>query len=152
MKGTIFYSAIVILLTGCIAAPTPEATATAVPPSIFVSADNPYGPLPGDETLTRGGLEITSINLVERIDLDPTRVEVKFLGSLPSTCNELRMEVGLPDDQYQINITTYTVIKPTPKCEQVLQQFEATVRLGVYSSGRYFVLINGTAIGDFVVY
>jgi hypothetical protein len=58
----------------------------------------------------------------------------------------------LPDDQYQINIIAYTIVKPGPKCEQVLQQFEASILLGVYTPGRYLVLINGGPVGDFVVY
>ena len=140
------------LLSACIAAPTPEPTTTIVPPSVLVSADNPYVPQPGDANLTQAGVEVESINLIERVDMEPVRVEVDFIGSLPTTCNQLRMEVDLPNEQYQINIKLYSVVKPDPKCEQVLRQFSASLLLGVYSSGRYTVLINGGLIGDFVVY
>lgn len=142
----------ITLLSACIAAPTAEPTATVVPPSILVSADNPYIPQPGDANLTQAFVEISSVNLLERVDLNPVRVEVGFLGSLPTTCNQLRMEVGLPNEQYEINIKVYSVVKPDPNCQQVLQQFETTVLLGVYSNGRYTVFINGGIIGDFLVY
>jgi hypothetical protein len=132
--------------------PTPQPTATISLPSVLVSADNAYRLQPGEETLTRGGLEISSVSLIERVELNPVRVEVNFLGSLPTTCNQLRLEVGLPDDQYQINIAAYSIVTSGPKCENVLQQFEASILLGVYSSGRYTVLINGGRVGDFVVY
>lgn len=146
------YIIYIALLSACIAAPTAEPTPTVVPPSILVSADNPYNPQPGDANLTQAIVELTSVNLVERVDLDPVRVEVGFLGSLPTTCNLLRMEVGLPNEKYEINIKVYSVVKPDPKCEQVLQQFETTVLLGVYSNGRYTVFINGGIVGDFLVY
>lgn len=140
------------LLSSCIAVPTPKPTATISIPSVLVSADNAYLLQPDEATLTRAGVEISSISLIERVELNPVRVEVDFLGSLPTTCNQLRMEVGLPDNQYQININMYSIVKPGPKCEQVLQQFEANVLLGVYSPGRYTVLVNGGLVGDFVVY
>jgi hypothetical protein len=132
--------------------PTPEPTPTITSPSVLISADNQYRLQAGEETLTRGGVEFSSVSLIERVDLNPIRVEVNFIGSLPTTCNQLRLEVGLPDDQYQINITAYSIVKSGPKCEQVLQQFEATILLGVYSPGRYVVLINGGPVADFVVY
>lgn len=141
-----------ILLTACVAVPVPEPTPTITRPSVLVSADNPYALQPGEETLTRAGVEVSSVSLIERVDLDPIRVEVNFLGSLPTTCNQPRMEIGLPNDQYEINIILYSVVKAGSKCEQVLQQFEANILLGVYSSGRYTVLINGGMVGDFIVY
>lgn len=141
------------LLSACIPTPTPAPVAT-IPsvPAVLVSADNIYNLQPNEENLLRAGVEISSVSLIERVDLDPIRVEVDFLGSLPTTCNQLRMEVGLPNDQYEININLFSVVKPGPKCEQVLQQFEASILLGVYSAGRYNVLINGGMVGDFVVY
>jgi hypothetical protein len=135
-----------------VALPTPEPTATVSLPSVLVSADNAYQLQPDEANLVHAGVEISSISLIERVELDPIRVEVDFLGSLPTTCNQLRMEVGLPDNQYRINITLYSVVKPGPKCEQVLQQFEANTLLGVYSAGRYTVWVNGGPVGDFVVY
>jgi hypothetical protein len=140
------------LLSACVAIPTPEPTATISLPYVLVSADNPYSPQAGDANLTQAGVELESVNLIERVDMNPVRVEVDFSGSLPTTCNQLRMEVGLPNEQYQIDIKLYSVVKPDPKCEQVLWQFSTSILLGVYSNGRYTVLINGRAVGDFVVY
>ncbi|MCC7118249.1 MAG: hypothetical protein IT310_06960 [Anaerolineales bacterium] len=141
-----------LLLTSCMTTPTPEPTAASAPPAVLVSADNAYAPQPEDANLTRTTVVVSSVSLIERLDLTPTRVEVDLVGSLPTTCNQIRMEVGLPNAQYEININLYSVIKPDKKCEQVLQQFEASVLLGVYSNGRYDVFINGGRVGDFVVY
>lgn len=154
MKMTVIirWLLLISLLGACVPIATPEPTATITLPSVLISADNGYRLQPDEETLTRGGVEFSSVSLIERVDLNPVRVEVDLLGSLPTTCNQLRLEVGLPDDQYQINITAYSIVKPGPKCEQVLQQFEASVLLGVYSPGRYIVLINGGTVADFVVY
>jgi hypothetical protein len=140
------------LLSACIPTSTPEPTATITVPSVLASADNAYNLQPGEDNLARAGVEISSVSLIERVELNPIRVEVDFLGSLPTTCNQLRMDVGLPNAQYQINIDLYSVVKPGPKCEQVLQQFEASILLGVYSAGRYTVFVNGGRVGDFVVY
>jgi hypothetical protein len=148
----IHWIVLAVLISGCIPTPTPQPTVPIPPPSVLISADNPYLLQPDEETLTRGGVEMSSVSLIERVDINPVRVQVNLLGSLPTTCNQLRLEVGLPDDRYQINIIAFTIVKPGPKCEQVLQQFEASILLGVYSPGRYLVLINGGAVGDFVVY
>jgi len=148
----IYWLILTSLLSACITVPTPEPTPTSAPPSVLVSADNPYIPQSSDSNLTQGNVEVSSVSLIERVDLNPTRVEVNLIGSLPTTCSQLRMEVGLPNEQYQIDIKLYSVVKPDPKCEQVLQQFEASVLLGVYSNGRYTVSINGGLVGDFIVY
>ncbi|MCC6260300.1 MAG: hypothetical protein IT311_05495 [Anaerolineales bacterium] len=141
-----------LALTGCIAAPTAEPTPAPAPPAVLVSADNAYAPQPGDANLTRATVVVSSVSLIERLDLSPTRVEVNLAGSLPTTCNQLRLEVGLPNERYEINISLYSVVTSGAKCEQVLQQFEASVLLGVYSNGRYEVFINGGRVGDFIVY
>src|SRR5688500_5559932 len=87
------------LFSACIALPTPEPTPTIVPPSVLVSADNPYYPQPSDANLTQAVVELSSVSLLERVDLNPVRVEVGFIGSLPTICNQLRMEVELPNEQ-----------------------------------------------------
>lgn len=140
------------LLSACIALPTPTPTATTSAPYISIAEDNPYAPKPEDTTLRVGGVTITSIGLLERFDLNPTRVEVDFLGSLPSVCNELRIKVNPPNEKYQVHIEAYSLINPNIKCDNVFQQFEASVLLGVYSNGRFTVWVNGGLVGDFVTY
>jgi hypothetical protein len=46
----------------------------------------------------------------------------------------------------------YSLMNPDINCDNVFQQFEADVLLGVYSPGRYTVWINNGLIGDFIIY
>ena len=121
-------------------------------PVFLAPEENAYAPKTQDSGLRQVGIILTSINLVERTDLNPTRVELNLLGSLPSVCNELRIKYNPPNDQYQIFIEVYSLENPNLTCDNVFQQFEATLLFGVYSSGRYTVWINGGLIGDFVTY
>lgn len=141
-----------LTLSACIAQPVPAPTSTASVPFVIKSVDNPYAPKPEDANLQIGGVELTSLNLAERVDSTPIRVELRFQGSLPRTCNQLRVDVAMPDDQYQIHVKIYSLIDLKVKCENVFQQFEASILLGVYSAGRYTVWVNGGLIGDFVTY
>jgi len=143
---------VLFFLSGCLAVPTPTPTDTVIHPSILVSADSPYGAQPEDTRLRRTTVVVNSISLIERFDLNPTRVEVNLLGSLPNTCAQLRVDMGLPNNQYQIRLQVYSVTNPNQVCENVLRQFQANVLLGVYSSGRYTVWVNEGLIGDFVTY
>jgi hypothetical protein len=86
------------------------------------------------------------------VENTPVRVELRFTGSLPRACNELRIDVGTPNDEYQILVTVYSLVDIKIECENVFQQFEASVLLGVYSAGRYTVWVNGGLVGDFVTY
>jgi len=151
MKGQIHVLTL-LMLTACFSTPTPEPAIGPAWPSIIIAEDNPYAPKPGDNGLERTGVILTSINLAERTDLDPVRVELNLFGSLPSICNELRVEMNPPNPQYQIFIEVYSMVNPNLDCENVFQQFEASVLLGLYSPGRYTVWINDGLIGDFVVF
>jgi hypothetical protein len=139
-------------LNACLAEPLPEAGSTPPRPSILVSADNPYAPRPEDDGKQTAGLILSSINLVERTDLTPPRVALLLSGSLPSVCNELRLLVSPPDDLYRIEVEAFSLVDPDVDCENVFQQFDAVVLLGVYSPGRYTVWVNQGLIGDFLVF
>jgi hypothetical protein len=151
MKRIAFLS-LAFMFAACAEASTPEPTATVSGPTILVAEENPYAPEPGDTSLERAGLILTSIDLSEKTDLAPVRVGLNLLGSLPSICHELRMEVSPPNNQYQIFIEVYSVVNLNLDCENVFQQFEADILFGVYSAGRYTVWINKGYIGDFIVY
>jgi hypothetical protein len=141
-----------LILTACITTPTPAPTVTPAGPSIITAEDNAYAPKPGDNGLERTGVILTSINLTERSDLDPVRVELNLFGSLPSVCNELRVAMNPPNERYEIFIEVYSVVNANLDCENVFRQFEASLLFGVYSSGRYTVWVNDGLIGDFVVF
>jgi hypothetical protein len=139
-----------ILMSSCLVPLTAEPKANIPVPFVLVSADNPFAPLSTDSALQVTGVVLISIDLVERTDLSPVRVQLNLLGSLPRTCNELRIDVARPNDQYQILVQVYSIQDSNLKCDNVFQQINASVLLGVYSPGRYTVWINHGLVGDFV--
>jgi hypothetical protein len=142
----------VFALGACLPAPTVEPTPTPIPPRQITPAENPYAPLVEDVNLQKAGVTLTSVNLAEQFDLTPRRVAVYFLGSMPSVCNELRIEISPPDDERRIFIEIYSLMDPNVSCDRVFQRFEAAILLGTYTDGRYTVWVNGSLVGDFVVY
>lgn len=142
----------VVLLAACVSLPTPEPTPTTAAPIIIQVEENPYRPQSGDVSLKLAGALVNSTSLVERFDLDPFRVELNISGSLPSVCNELRINVAPPNASYQIFIEVYSLINKDINCDNVFQQFEANLLLGVYSNGRYTVWVNDGYAGDFITY
>jgi hypothetical protein len=151
MKRFIFILSFLIL-AACSAVSTQEPTAAAVKPIIIQVEENPYRPQPEDVSLTLAGAIINNTGLVERFDLDPFRVELSISGSVPSVCNELRINVEPPNANFQIMVEVYSLINKDVDCDNVFQQFEANLLLGVYSNGRYTVWVNDGYAGDFITY
>ena len=150
LMKSLFFLLPAICLSACLAQPTPEPMPTFSKPFVLIPADNPYAPKPVDKNYRPAGVVLTSINLVERIDLNPAQVELDLLGWMPGTCNELRINVGLPNNEYQIFVDVYSLVRPILNCEDVFQQFKASLLLGVYSPGRFTVSVNQESIGDFI--
>ena len=151
MKRCIFILPLLVI-TSCITIPTPQPTATITAPIIIQVEENPYRPQSKDVGLTLAGAIINSTNLIERFDLDPFRVELNISGSMPSVCNELRIDVSPPNASFQIFIEVYSLINKDVNCDNVFQQFEVSLLLGVYSNGRYTVWVNEGYAGDFITY
>jgi hypothetical protein len=146
------YLFLALILSACVAQPLPEPTSTASVPIVIKSADNPYASKPEDANLKIAGVVLTSMDLAEHSEDVPVRVVLRIIGSLPRTCNALRIDVIEPNEQYQINVRVYSLIDPNVDCDNVFQLFEASILLGVYSAGRYTVWVNGSYVGDFVTY
>ncbi len=140
------------LLSACIAQPALEPTPTAGAPLMLKSEDNPYAPQTDDIDKQQAGVILTSLNLLERTDLVPVRTELNILGSMPSVCNDLRVKVNPPTDDYRVFIEIYSLVDSGLNCENVFQQFKTTITLGIYSPGQYTVWVNGTYIGIFTSY
>lgn len=141
-----------LLLSACVAQPTLEPSATTSAPLVLRSEENPYAPQAGDLDKQQAGVILTSLDLLERTDLDPVRTELSILGSMPNVCNELRVKVNPPDDSYNVYIEIYSLIDPKENCDNVFQQFKAQITLGIYSQGRYSLWVNKIYIGDFTSY
>jgi hypothetical protein len=140
----------VFILSACLPQPATELPPTASSPYVIRGEDNPFSPQPADSSNQRDEIILTSANLAERSDLTPIRNELLVSGSMPGTCNELRIKINPPDDEYQILIEVYSIADRKLKCESVFQQFEAVVLLGIYSPGRYTIWVNDHYVGDFI--
>ncbi|MDD2921224.1 MAG: hypothetical protein PHQ36_02965 [Anaerolineales bacterium] len=140
------------MLSACLAPPISAPTAVVRAPSVIAAEENPHAPKPEDAQLNRAEIIVASVDLSDRADLDPVRVQVNFLGSMPGVCKELRLQVKPPDEQYRIFIEAYSVANPKIKCPNVFQQFETNILLGVYTSGKYSVWVNEKFVGDFISY
>ncbi len=151
-QGWRFIFSFVLLLTACIAQPLPQPSATASRPRVIKLEENPYAPKPEDVNTTRASVILTSLDLSELADTTPQRSQLTILGSMPSVCNQLRVEVNLPDDAYQIYIEIYSIVNPDVNCEDVFQQFETTILLGEYSTGQYSVWVNNEFVGEITSY
>ncbi|MBI2333295.1 MAG: hypothetical protein HYU84_14260 [Chloroflexi bacterium] len=141
-----------VLLGACIAAPTAEPTPTAAPPYRITSDENPFEPKLEDVGWQIASVTITSVDFSERYDFTPPRAVLGLVGYMPSVCNELRVEISPPDEEYNVFIEVYSLVNPNIQCDNVFQQFETSILLGTYSPGRYYVWINDSLAGDFVSY
>ncbi|NWF65222.1 MAG: hypothetical protein HXY38_13060 [Chloroflexi bacterium] len=151
MRLLAFFIAL-LLLTSCAPAPTAEPTPSATLPYRISPDENPFAPQIEDIGRQAAVVTITAVNLSERYEFSPPRSAIRFVGYMPSVCNELRIEIAPPDEQYRVFINIYSLINPDVQCDNVFQQFEAGILLGTYSPGRYSVWVNGSLVGDFVSY
>jgi len=110
--------------------------------------DRPYSPQPGDDALTRGEVFLDSTDILV-MESYPVQIMLVLQGSLPTPCNNLRVDTNPPDKQNQIHIEVYSVIDPALACTQVLELFDANIPLGSFPSGHYSVWVNGEMIGEF---
>ncbi len=141
-----------VLLTSCIAAPTVDPTPTAQPPYRITPDENPFEPQLEDVSRQVATVNITSVVFSEQYEYSPPRAAIRFIGYIPSVCNELRIDISEPDEEFNVFIEVYSLINPDVQCDNVFQQFEASVLMGTYSPGRYYVWVNGALAGDFVSY
>lgn len=133
---------------GSSATEPPDTVVTSPPPgSLEPPAPPPYEPSPEDENLIRGEAFVESADILV-LESFPPQYTLTLRGSLPTPCNQLRVEVAEPDEQNQIQIDVYSVVDPNRICVQVLQSFEQSILLGSYPSGTYTVLVNGEQVGQ----
>jgi len=138
------------LLAACLAQTAVEPTPTAVAPFVIKQEDNPYAPQVADAGKRQDQVIITSSDLSERTDLTPVQINFHILGSMPTTCSQLRIKVNPPNETGQLFIEVYSLTDLNSKCNNVFQQFDVTILLGVYSPGRYTIWVNDNYVGDFL--
>lgn len=149
---TVFFL-LALILSACAVQATQESTPAIISaPFVLKQEENPYAPKIEDLGLKQDSMVITSISLSERYDFTPLRAELHVLGSMPSVCSELRIKVNPPNNEYQINIEIYSVTDIKLNCENVFQQVDTSILLGLYSAGQYTVWVNENYVGSIASY
>ena len=143
---------LLVTLSACLPVPTPEPTQTAPAPYRITQDENPYAPDIEDTGRQVAAVTVTSVIVSEKYEFTPPRAAIVITGYMPSVCNELRIEISPPDDQFRVFIEAYSLIDPDIHCDDVFQQFEAEILLGTYSTGRFTIWVNDALAGDFVSY
>ena len=127
---------------GSSAYPAPET----VEPSPVPEGSESFAPKPSDEEKIRGEAMVEEVNIRKVADLDEYLLDIN--GMLPTSCHELRIVSLPPDEESRIEVNVYSVLSVDSVCTQVLEPYEATISLGVYTDGKYNVWINGEKAGD----
>jgi hypothetical protein len=138
------------------AAPTPTSTPL-IPTEVPVTplregaatpGARPWQPLPSDAGMARGSVFIDdmALNMLESM---PVQVELRLIGSLPTPCHHLRVDVSEPNAKNRIDVEVYSLTDPNLMCIQVLHEFDESFTLGTYPVGTYSVYVNGQLAGEF---
>ena len=124
---------LILLMASCAPQSTPTEELDALPPDTAVTSPpldnmptnepyvNPFGPKPGDDTLSRSNAFVNEKSLVIR-ESYPPQVSLSLNGDLPTPCHELRAEIAPPDPDNKILVDVYSVVDPSVACAQVLHE------------------------------
>ncbi len=125
------------LLTACASTPT----TTPIPET------NPFSAQPGDETMTRGDVEIVSAAIL------PSPLSVSLSYRLPTPCYQLRASISQPDSQNSIQLEIYAVTPKDKSCTLMALSTpqETSISLESLPAGHYSAWINGQQVGEFDV-
>lgn len=135
--------------------PTPEPPPMTSLPDEPVSStpgDNPppqtppYAPAPGDAQLQRANAFVDSAQIVVAESFPP-QFFLRLAGSLPTPCHALRVAVS-PPAANRVDVDVYSLTDPDAVCAQVLEPFDASIRLGTFPAGKYEVWVNGQPMGE----
>jgi hypothetical protein len=129
MQALIVVALLAIAMAGC--QPT-GGTGSAQP--LF---QNPFAPVPGDDRLVRGPAQVDSVQWTAA---DKT---LTFKGSLPTPCNQLRLDFLPVTVEKRLDVNAYSLTKPDEVCAQVIQDFQGKVTLTGVAPGDYTLFVNG---------
>lgn len=109
-----------------------------------------YAPLGTDKFLERGKAFLeNSESTIRRSPTDASKTILHLHGSLPTPCNQLRVNTTVQADQKRIDIEVYSVVDPNQVCATMIQDFEADAPLPGIAPGKYSVYLNGELLGEF---
>ena len=139
-RSILFVLAIVIL-----AACGAQATETPV-----FQGNNPYAPQSADSELMAGDIIVDSSS-VFLAKSQPPQVMVNFAYFQPTPCYQLRVEISTHDADNHIALKAYAVTEKDKPCALMALStpLQASLNLGSFPSGQYFVVLNGNQIGEF---
>ena len=103
-----------------------------------VMIENPYAPQAGDNALERG------IVYLDSVQWDAQAGTLTFSGNLPTPCQELRIDAG--QSGKQLSFEVYSVSQADMLCAQMLESFEAVLKLENFSTDAFTVVVNGEAV------
>ena len=141
LTSILLFTLTITLLAAC----GPKATETPV-----FQGDNPYAPQAGDSDLMAGDITVDSSS-VFLAESQPPQLMVNFAYFQPTPCYQLRVEVGGPDADNHITFKAYAVAEKDKPCALMALStpLQASLNLGSFPSGNYFVLLNDNQIGEF---
>ena len=140
-KRIMLFAVAVLLIAAC----GPKSAETPV-----FQGNNPYAPQAGDINLMAGDLTIDSSS-VFLAKSQPPQVMVNFAYFQPTPCYQLRVEISAPDANKHINLKAYAVAEKDKPCAlmALATPLQASLNLGSFPRGHYFVVLNGNQIGEF---
>ncbi len=110
-----------------------------------------YLPRPEDKNWTKSKVYIEGAEILT-LESFPPQFMLHVAGNLPNPCHQLRIKVNPPDQEQRVAVEVYSVADPTKNCIDVIQPFDASIRLDAgLSAGRYSVLVNDSLIGEMQV-
>ena len=140
-KSMMLFALAVMLIAAC----GPKAAETPI-----FQGNNPYSPQSGDSNLMTGDLTIDSSS-VFLAKSQPPQVMVNFAYFQPTPCYQLRVEISEPDAAKHINLKAYAAAEKDKPCALMALStpLQASLNLGSFPGGHYFVVLNGNQIGEF---
>ena len=102
----------------------------------------------GDDAMQRGTFTVDKVELQVNSQ-NSNLVDVWVSGTLPTSCDQMRVDAAPPDPSNNININIYTVSSKDEVCAQFTMVFEGVIAsLGGYPAGQYNIVVNGTSAGQ----
>ncbi len=118
------------------------------PTNVKTAVPTQSKPMPNNSNFTRGNAYLESAELLT-LESAPPQFTLALKGSLPTPCNQLRVEVAPPDSEHKIIVEVYSVTSPNMICVQVMEPFEENFALGSFAPGKYTLWVNGAMIAEF---
>ncbi len=153
MKRILIPVILAVFIFSACAPAADEPAATPPNPDQPISSDDTPAPqvtppTPTDSNLLRGNAYLDSVELLT-LESYPLQFMLVLKGSLPTPCNQLRVDVNPPDGENKIIVDVYSVTQPDMVCAQVLEPFEENIPLGSFPTGHYTLWVNGGLASEF---